>query len=123
LIAEKKMIPTGLLDLKSACHKLDQEKMSKEGVQAWYELSKLMPATAAVVVRKRISGQLANEQGMQKHAEELMLFEPFADELLTLSPDRITEGFKEARKTLGKPIMDEYIGDVAAHLKAISGVL
>ena len=116
------MLPKGLTELKTACHKLDNQKLSKEAVTAWNDLLHLMPTSSQMVVRKRISRQLMGEQGVENLQEDLMLLEPVVDELLTLVPDRITNGFKKARLVLGKPIMNEYLVDVASHLKTITGV-
>ena len=116
-------MPQGLENLRNAFSKLDNKQMSNEGVHAWYELAALMPHESALVVRKRIRDQLAGEQGIQVDTEtETPTFEPLIKELLTTSPERITDGFKSARKIIGKEIMDEYIRDVASHLKNISGV-
>jgi hypothetical protein len=118
------MAPRGLVDLKTACRKLDTHEMSKQGIQAWYELSKMMPPSTAVVVQKRIRDQLAKEQGISVENQDVMpMLEPLIDELMKETPEEVTEGYKTAKSVIGKPIMIEYIGDLATHLKGISGVM
>lgn len=114
----------GLKELQIACRKLDTHRMSDEGIEAWYDLSKLMPNPARIVVQKRIRDQLAQEQGIPTENDEVMpTFEPFIEELMKESPETVTDGFKNARKVIGETIMNEYIKDVAEHLKKISGVV